>query len=123
MNKKYYHITDVKNKTSILKNGLRANEEGFIFLFENVSTINRDTNIQNTVSDMIAANQLSLEEYAMFEIDSKGINENLLKDEVAEFSAKNQFIAKQENIAPQFINLFGIYKTEYTPFFAFPIPN
>lgn len=112
----YYHITENKPETiaSILKEGLKADTEGCIFLFENISLIHND--VKNTIADLIAENQIFLPEYVMFEIDPKGITGELLNDNVAEFSSKWQWIVKQPKIEAKYLNLFGIYKTEYKPF-------
>ena len=107
---KYYHITNPSNKDSILKDGLKCNEEGEIFLFENKS-IKIDNSI-HYVSDLIAKNQIFLTEYAMFEIDLKGIEQPLINDNVAETSSSLQWIAKQPIIKLEHINFFGYYKTE-----------
>ncbi|MCZ2130798.1 MAG: hypothetical protein LC109_11100 [Bacteroidia bacterium] len=113
-NLKYYHITETKNKISILKTGIRCNEEGYIFLFENKSI--SYNGIINTIADCIAKNQIFLDRYVMFEIDSKGFQSELLPDEVGELSHKQQWILKQEKINPEFINLFGVYETQYIIF-------
>lgn len=123
MKKFYYHITDTKNIDSILTNGLRANADGEIFMFDNVSiakpgSIGFNENgdavfgvVVRYIADIIALEQIGISEYAMFEIDSDGIN-GLTNDDVAEMSSMHQWIAKQSVISPQFINLFGIYKAE-----------
>jgi hypothetical protein len=107
---KYYHITENKQEViqSILKHGL-ISESGEIFLFENKSIAKND--IINYVSCLIAANQLFLDEYAMFEIDAEGIVE-LVPDEVGELTTGTTWIAKQSIINREYINLFGSYKTE-----------
>lgn len=110
---KYYHITRNSEKiiSSILSEGLKDNEEGDIFLFENKSFgIN---GIINNVADHIAANQIFLNKYVMFEVDTDGINGDLIPDRVADYSAKFQWIAKQPIIEAKHINIFGIFKTEY----------
>ena len=117
-NKKYYHITnkDVKVMESILKDGLLCNAEGDIFVFENKSIQQCDPSFKpviNTVADCIAINQIFVEEYYMFEIDIKGITTELIPDDVAEISSKQQWIVKQPKIEAQYINLFGEYKQRF----------
>ncbi len=109
----YYHIT-LNNKeviNSILQNGLYCDEEGNIFVFENKSIKSNITGRTNYVSDLIANGQLGYKNFVMFEIDSEGITGQLLPDNVAEISARHQWIAKQPIIEPKYINYFGKYKT------------
>lgn len=110
--RKYYHITDPKNIQSIRENGLKANEEGNIFLFENKS-IGYPTKEGKTaivyLADHIAQNQIFLKKYAMFEISSKGIEGELVNDNVAEIGSNLQWIAKQPIILPEYIRPFGIF--------------
>lgn len=115
---KYYHITRKSKETikSIQSNGLTCDEDGNIFLFENKS-IGHD-GVINTIADCVAQGQIFLDEYVMFEIDSKGITAELIPDEVAEFGAKFQWIAKQPKIDYKYINIFGTYKNEFKPFYA-----
>jgi hypothetical protein len=114
--KYYYHITEKKNMQSILQNGLIANELTEIFLFENKSLKHKETGIINNVSDCIAKNQLFLDEYVMFEINAKGFKVHLINDNVAESTASEQWILKQSKIERKYINVFGIFKTDYKPF-------
>lgn len=115
---KYYHITkkNVNTIKSILSNGLICDEEGYIFLFENKSI--EINGVINTIADIIAAEQLFLDVYVMFEIDSKGIISELIPDNVAEYSSKFQWIAKQPKIDCKYINIFGGYKNEFKPFYT-----
>ena len=85
----------MENIESIMANGLRANEDGDIFLFENKSVgyhgISYNSRgklaigkVRRTIADNIAINQLGLmEKYAMFEISSEGISGSLINDNVA----------------------------------------
>jgi len=112
----YYHITRLENIESILHDGLKANSDGEIFLFENESLIYPDCTEsgaiwkQSYIADLIASNQLFLTKYAMFEILPGGIEVDLINDNVAELSAKAQWIAKQPLIKPEYIRLFLINK-------------
>lgn len=118
----YYHITHKKNVSNIIKNGLLANTDGDIFLFENKSiiTIGIAKNSQNkwvlgrikrTIADNIALNQIFIEEYAMFKIDAHGITSHLTNDNVAELGSEFQWIVKQPKIDKRYVSLFGYYKT------------
>jgi hypothetical protein len=115
---KYYHIVKFDRKiiASILKDGLKANEDGEIFLFENKSI--QINGVKNFISDHIACNQIFVDEYVMFEIDSEGFNTDLIPDNVAEFAAKWQWILKQHIIEPRFIEIFGKYKTKFKNFYT-----
>lgn len=113
---KYYHITksDTNTIQSISMFGLECNMFGEIFLFENKSIF--DNGISNCVSDCIAANQIFLNEYAMFEINPKGIKTELIPDNVGESSAKLQWYIKQKKIYPSYIKYWGTFKNIYKPF-------
>lgn len=121
MEKYYYHITDPKNVESIMKEGLKANKDGEIFLFENKAIsyklpmidngVCRVCKVKTTIANIIALNQLFLNEFAMFEISSDGIKGELLPDNVAEYSAPFQHIAKQLFILPEYITLCGVFKS------------
>jgi hypothetical protein len=93
--KKYYHISPIKNKESILKDGLKSNEEGEIFLLDDIETV-----------PSIAINQLGISEYSIFSVSPDGFTIKLINDNVAENSASGQFIVKQKLIKPQYITHF-----------------
>lgn len=114
---KYYHITNTEKKTieSILKNGIQCNSEGEIFVFENrIIGVN---NVINTIADIIAENQIFLNEYVMFEIDEKGFNEELINDNVGEFGSNLQWYIKQAVIDKKHIQFYGKFKTNYKPWY------
>ncbi len=117
--KKYYHISknDHEVTNSILTNGLRCNDDGHIFIFENIKF--SFYGVENTVCDHIASNQVFLDEYSLFEINEKGIN-NINPDNVGEITAKFQWIVSQEYINPIYIKHLGVFKTNYkSPFNQF----
>jgi len=114
----YYHITTSENAKKILKEGLKANcdgfnsplsEEGYIYLFENKSYKHPITQEVIAVADAIAKNQLFLNEYVMLEIDERGIDVEVEKDDVGEFAAFAEWKVKQPIIDKKYINVFGIY--------------
>lgn len=112
---KYFHIASFENVAKITMSGLLANEDGQIFLFENESfSVN---GVVNSVADCIAHTQVFLPEYVILEIDSKGLNVELIKDNVGEFSARWQWIANQPLIEKKYIKLVGRFKTKYKTFF------
>lgn len=87
----YYHISPIKNKASIIKSGLRSNSNE-IFVYTDL--------MQHF---FIAAEQLMISEYAIFEISKKGITGNILNDNVAEFGSDCQYIIEQKLIDPKYI--------------------
>jgi len=92
MNVKYYHISRIENKESIINDGLNANE-GHIFMCTNLQQLS-----------FIAANQIFINEYSIFEIDINGIISEILPDNVAESGSETQFYIQQDNIAPEYIS-------------------
>jgi len=114
---KYYHITNKNNIRSIFDNGIKCNKNGEIFLFENIGL--KCNGIINGISDCIANNQIFLDEYVMFEINNKGFKTESIPDNVAEISAKWQWILKQEVIVPKYVNIFGIYTNKFNLFVKF----
>lgn len=119
MEKYYYHITSPKNALNILKNGLKCNEDGDIFLFENKTLRVKEEyradyeklglRTEIVVADHIARNQIFLKDIVMLEIDSRGLHGEFIQDNVGEETSKFQWIVKQPLIAPQFIAEFGRY--------------
>lgn len=96
----YYHVTDVNNVDQIKRDGLKANEEGLIFVFTDM-----------IVSDLIAKEQYRLmDRYAVFKIYSEGITGRVIKDRVAEFSAPYQRVIIQEKISKRYIEFLGTFK-------------
>ncbi len=96
----YYHVTDLKNVDQIKKDGLKANEEGLIFVFTDM-----------VVSGLIAKEQYGLlDRYAVFKILSKGITGRVIKDRVADFSAPYQRVIIQEKISKMYMEFLGIFK-------------
>jgi hypothetical protein len=110
---RYYHITSPENVESILKNGLKANEQGDIFIFQYAKFTKNG--IVNYVDDYIANNQKFYEKYARIEIDPEGISVPLINDNVGESTSKFQWIVKQERINPDYLRLDVIKENGYIP--------
>ena len=92
-NKRYFHVTHINNVPSISKDGLKANERGEIYIFD-----------EYRYSTTIAVNQCGYNDsYAVFEINPKGIDVELISDNVAESTAKSQFIIIQNHILPKYV--------------------
>lgn len=93
----YYHVTELENKNSILKNGLESDENGNIFIYDDPS-----------ITDLLIKNQLFFTKYVVFKIDSCGIDVDLQNDNVAESTANKQFVVAQNKIHSTYLS---IYKT------------
>ena len=120
MRKYYYHLTSTKNLQSILNEGLRANEDGNIFLFVNGTIYNPFGSVidtkkkeakfgltRQTVADQICMNQIFMfGKCVMLQIDSRGIDGELVEDVVAEIPSylHKQWIVKQAVIQPKWLS-------------------
>ncbi|MDR2232933.1 MAG: hypothetical protein LBE56_07405 [Tannerella sp.] len=106
-----YHITNVMNVDSILINGLKCNDEGQIFFFDNKMFKWNDK--EYIVMQHIGANQIFLEKYAIFKINSKGIKTDIINDNVAEITSIFQFYINQDVISPKYLKFVGYYPHNY----------
>lgn len=117
MAKKYYHLTPVENIDSITEKGLLSNDNGDIYLFENtfIQELGWGTTddgkydfgvVRQFLSDHIAASQLCLKEYALFEVDGKGITAKLEHD-----YSNGTWVVRQNVISPRHIAFMRIQKT------------
>lgn len=101
---KHYHVTSFFNMIKINKEGLKANKQGYIFV---ISTIE--------LANYIAFGQLFLEDYALFEIDVKGLI--LEADIVGELGSKFQFKIKSDLIDISRLNNLGMFKSSKEDYF------
>lgn len=93
----YYHVTSVKNAARIKKGGIKADEEGYIFVFTD-----------NMVARNVAINQCGImDEYALFRIDSRGITGKVIRDRVAEFTAPYHRIIIQDKIHKKYVQFWA----------------
>lgn len=92
--KKMYHLSPIRNKQSILENGLQS-ENGEIFFFTKLEQAKH-----------IACNQVGIEKYSIFEIDLAGIKGKLHNDNSGEFGSAYQFYAKQKHVDAKFVKHF-----------------
>ena len=88
---KLFHISDVKNKESNMKNGLLSNGV-MIFLFNKRS---QDLNI--------AFNQIFCDHFSIYEINPDGIKSKIYNDNVADRGSEYQYFVRQSKIDPKFI--------------------
>lgn len=95
---KYYHLSYIENRGSIVKSGLKANDDGEIFVIT-----------KKDIAPYIAANQIFTRTYDIYSIDSKGVTGEVTADNVAELTAPHQRIIKQEVIDPKHIKWLGTY--------------
>lgn len=120
MRKYYYHVTKIDNLQSILNEGLKANEDGEIYLFVNGTIYNQYGAIidkdkkeakvgvtMQTVADCICMNQIfEYDKCVMLKVDSRGIDGELVEDVVAELPSNlhKQWIVKQAVIKPKWLS-------------------
>ena len=85
-----FHITNSKNVESIKKNGLKAGEDGYVYLFDGVDVSKPEWDGEYVpIDSAIAINQVGLLNYTMCVINTEGLE--LEQDIVGEFTAKYQF--------------------------------
>jgi hypothetical protein len=100
---KLYHITPPDALDSIIKDGLRAGEDGYIYFFTDLDLYIKPLDIKGYLPDIIAIRQVLLEEYVLLEIDTAGLTRKLVDDNVPEMTATQQKRVKQKVIAPEYI--------------------
>ena len=95
-----YHITNFGNHIAILRNGLRASADGYIYLLTS-----------KEYAGYIAKNQLGYTSaYGLLQINSKGVVKELEADNVGEIKASQQKRIKQDLIEARFVSFEGMYK-------------
>lgn len=116
--KKYYWIQKASPDTSIqfwtvYLNGIIADEEGKIYLFDSFKSENAEAGIECWVGDVIAAKQEDWEEYLIVEIDIKGIKGKLVQDEIGRWEQKFQSVLTQPKIFPSYFKILGTRKADF----------
>ena len=109
---KYYHITKKENWLSINLFGLKSNEDGEIFLFSDWTLTTRRNKKTVLICDLIAQNQLGMDEFIIYEINPKGIKGEIKNDNVAELTSKFQWIITQDKISKSYVKLIGGRSTD-----------
>lgn len=104
---KYYHITKKENAFSIAFEGLKSNKNGEIFLFSDWTMTTRRNNKTVLICDLIAKNQLFLDEFIIYEINPKGIKGEIKIDNVGELTFKNQWIIIQNAIPKSYVKFIA----------------
>lgn len=102
----YYHVTAIKNIDIIKKNGIKADKEGYIFVFTNAKC-----------AEEIATNQCGLKKVALFMIDSRGITGKVIKDRVAEFTSHYHRIIIQDKISKRYVQFHHSWEIDSHKFF------
>lgn len=87
----YYHLTAPKNVAAILRDGLRAGEDGFIYLATEPSIL---------LFSHIASSQIGLARVAILEVCARGLTSEVEPDRVTEIYAGGQRRVKQKVIKP-----------------------
>lgn len=112
---KYYYLSpeDPDTIQAILTEGIFANPEGEILIFENKPITDKITGSVNTSADCFAQ-KLNLMSYAMFEIDFNGITGNTYPERPTKGNSKFKIVLVQLYVDPHFITLFGIFSNDYS---------
>ncbi len=92
-----YHVTAPENVESILRDGLRASEDGAVYAIKNPD-----------LAAEIALNQSFVDPYALIRIAPKGITGELGPDLVAEALAFNSVRIEQAHVEPRFLSLVRV---------------
>jgi hypothetical protein len=99
---KLYHLTPAENRDAILREGIRAGEDGAIYVFTHL-----------TAANTIARDQVHTASYALFRIFKCGITGEVLPDEVGEFAAPFQRRILQARIEREHLRLLGVRDVIY----------
>lgn len=92
-----FHVTAPENVESILRDGLRASEDGAVYAIKDPD-----------LAAEIALNQIFLETYALIRIAPKGIVGAVGPDNVAELLAFNSVRVEQAHVEPRFLSLVRV---------------
>lgn len=87
---KLYHLTEKKNINSILENGLKADSEGYVYLFD----------IEGKDIEYIAIGELGITSYALFEVrvDKRRITEDYTCETYPNGMYKHKGSIKREKV-------------------------
>jgi hypothetical protein len=94
---RYYHITSFQGWLAIKDKGLKASEDGYIYMLDD-----------DKVATYVALHQLGIPEFGLFEIDPSGIKGKLEPDLVGELTAKHQYRVKQGIIDKKYLKNLGM---------------
>lgn len=103
MPKHYFHLTSIENTEKIIRDGIRSDEDGYIYLMNINSKV---------VQYHIAINQVFIDQYALFKINERALNAVVEKDNVAEITSKYQCRVKQNLIPTNEISFMGEFDAD-----------
>jgi hypothetical protein len=113
MNDKFlYHVTSPKAVERIKIEGLKADDEGYIYTITELFKKDIVFAVKVSIADIIAATQTFLPEYVLITIDTKGIKSKLESDNVAELNAIYQVRFRQDIIELKFLSFGSIQKPD-----------
>lgn len=98
---RYYHITTFEGWLKTREEGIKADDDGYIYLL---------TTKKANILSHVAWNQLGLKDYGLISIKSEGILAELELDKVGEITAEFQRRIKQPLIEPKYIARLNMYK-------------
>lgn len=105
-----FHITAIDNIDSIIKTGLKAGGDGYVYLFDGVSVRTPSTFGEFVpIEQIIASTQLALKDFGVFMINTKGLD--IEDDNVAEYTSEFQYRCKG-NISKKKIKFLGFGSSE-----------
>ena len=85
-----FHITAIDNIDSIIKTGLKASGDGYVYLFDGVSVRTPSTFGEYIpIEQIIASTQLALKDFGVFMVDTTGLD--IEDDNVAEYTSEFQY--------------------------------
>ena len=93
----YYHLTSFEKWAFVQNHGLKAGENGYIYLLDT-----------KDVDGAVAFDELGLFDFAVFRIDPEGIKSPLIPDKSGEWTDKHQFKVKQNLIKPKYVKFLGM---------------
>jgi hypothetical protein len=99
----FYHLVVPDSLSYVRKNGITADEEGYIYMLYTKSP---------EITDTVATNQLLVDTYYLFQIDPSSFESEVEPDRVAEFTARYHTRIKQREIEPYYIKELGKRKVD-----------
>lgn len=87
-----YHITPSQHLGAILREGLRCDGEGCIYVMTDP-----------IVANSIAGNQIMTDRYAIIAVAPAGITGEISRDDVAEFTAPYHRVVRQRLVSPEYL--------------------
>ena len=105
MSEIFYHVTEAKNVKSILKDGLKCDNDGYIYLLTELDIQETIYGIWVFLPDIISTEQIGIKKYSLFQIYSEGITSEIEDDNVGELVSEFQKRINQKIIHTDYIKL------------------